>query len=92
LAKTPKPAPPDTEAQAAEAPAAMTAAEAAAAMTAAEAAGRVQRVVDVREGALLVRKELPVEPDEVLAFRDYGTHVVVVTTDGRKLSSAPDEA
>lgn len=24
---------------------------------------------------------------DVLAFRDYGTHVVVVTMDGRKLSS-----
>lgn len=27
----------------------------------------------------------PVRPDEVFAFRDYGTHVVVVTIDGRKL-------
>ncbi|WP_434148145.1 hypothetical protein ACR2R6_12920 [Methylocaldum gracile subsp. desertum] len=26
-----------------------------------------------------------VRPDEVFAFRDYGTHVVVVTIDGRKL-------
>jgi hypothetical protein len=25
---------------------------------------------------------------EVLAFKDYGTHVVVVTTDGQKLNSA----
>lgn len=24
---------------------------------------------------------------DVLSFRDYGTHVVVVTTDGQKLSS-----
>lgn len=29
---------------------------------------------------------------EVLAWRDYGTHVVVVTTDGQKLSSADAEA
>lgn len=29
---------------------------------------------------------------EVLVWRDYGTHVVVVTTDGQKLSSAYAEA
>lgn len=29
----------------------------------------------------------PVSPDEVLSFKDHGTHVVVVTIDGQKLSS-----
>ncbi len=29
-----------------------------------------------------------VKAGEVLAFRDYGTHVVVVTLDGQKFSSA----
>lgn len=33
-------------------------------------------------------KAVKVGADEVLDFRDYGTHVVVVTRDGRKLSSA----
>lgn len=28
----------------------------------------------------------PIEADEVLAFRDYGSHVVVVTRDGQKFS------
>ena len=32
-------------------------------------------------------KRIPVKADEVLAVRDYGTHVVVVTRDGQKLSS-----
>ena len=29
-----------------------------------------------------------VAEDEVLSFKDYGTHVVVVTTDGQKLTGA----
>lgn len=65
---------------------------AAKAMTAADAAKRVKRVVEAKEGGKLVMKTLPVKPDEVLDFRDYGTHVVVVTTDGQKLSSAGAEA
>ena len=28
----------------------------------------------------------PISADEVLAWRDYGDHVVVVTTDGQKFS------
>jgi hypothetical protein len=32
-------------------------------------------------------KEVPVQAAEVLSCRDYGTHVVVVTRDGQKLSS-----
>lgn len=34
----------------------------------------------------------PVRPDEVFAFRDYGTHVVVVTIDGRKLKGDKPKA
>lgn len=49
-------------------------------LTAAEAAKIVTRVVG--------DKKVPVKADEVLAFRDHGTHVVVVTRDGQKLSSA----
>ena len=53
-------------------------------MTAAQAAALVQRRVDAQEGLAL----LPVQPEEVLQFRDYGTHVIVVTADGQKFSSA----
>ena len=31
-------------------------------------------------------KQVPVAEDEVLSFKDYGTHVVVVTRDGQKLT------
>lgn len=36
-------------------------------------------------------KTLSVKADEVLSFKDYGSHVVVVTTDGQKLSSLQGE-
>lgn len=57
-------------------------------MTAAAAAKRVKRTVQVRDGDTLVDKQVPVGAEEVLAFRDYGTHVVVVTKDGQKLTDA----
>ena len=61
-------------------------------MTAAEAAKRVKRtvteLVEGKDGDKVPRaKKVAVEAPEVLSFRDYGTHVVVVTTDGQKLSS-----
>ncbi|MFG0603475.1 hypothetical protein ACF8PL_25155 [Delftia sp. WSY_4] len=68
-------------------------------LTAAEAAKRVKRteieMVEVRGPGGKVTKQpkakrVPVEAGEVLSFRDYGTHVVVVTRDGQKLSSADD--
>lgn len=71
------------------------------AMTAAEAAKRVQRKVVERvdakgeDGKPVTQareKRVPVKADEVLSFRDYGTHVVVVTRDGQKLSSLDSEA
>ncbi|GAP38778.1 hypothetical protein ISF6_5331 [Piscinibacter sakaiensis] len=34
---------------------------------------------------------MPVGAEEVLSFRDYGSHVVVVTVDGQKFSSAADQ-
>ncbi len=59
------------------------------AMTAADAARAVKRVVvKTDKDGKATRAEVPVKTDEVLSFRDYGTHVVVVTTDGQKLSSA----
>lgn len=67
-------------------------------LTAAEAAKRVKRPVTTTEvigkdeqGQPITRratKHVPVTAAEVLSFKDYGTHVVVVTTDGQKLSSA----
>lgn len=53
-------------------------------MTAADAAKLVKRIV-VEDGK---KKAVAVGASEVLAFRDYGNRVVVVTTDGQKLSSA----
>lgn len=68
-------------------------------LTFAEAAKLVQRkVVELVDGKgedgkpVKQRREkrVPVKADEVLSFRDYGTHVVVVTRDGQKLSSADE--
>jgi ketosteroid isomerase-like protein len=65
-------------------------------MTAAEAAKMVRRpvaeLVDATKDGKTVKvrrtKHVPVEAGEVLAFKDCGTHVVVVTRDGKKFSSA----
>ena len=66
-------------------------------LTFAEAAKRVQRtVVELVDGkgeegkaAKVPReKRVAVKADEVLAFKDYGTHVVVVTRDGQKLTGS----
>lgn len=35
-------------------------------------------------------KRVKCPAEDVLSWRDYGTHVVVVTRDGRKLSSADE--
>jgi DNA-binding LytR/AlgR family response regulator len=64
-------------------------------LTAAEAAKQVRRetvvpVVD-KDGKPTGEtkiKQIAVKAEEVLDFKDHGTHVVVVTTDGQKLSSA----
>lgn len=37
-----------------------------------------------------VTKKVSVSAAEVLSFKDYGGHVVVVTKDGQKLSSADE--
>lgn len=64
-------------------------------LTAAEAAKRVKRtvvelvdgkVVDGKPTKVQRTKEVGVEAAEVLSFKDYGTHVVVVTRDGQKLT------
>lgn len=57
------------------------------AMTAAEAAKKVARPVTTEVDGKPVTKKVPVRENEVLSYRDYGTHVVVVTTDGQKFSS-----
>lgn len=66
---------------------------AAKAMTAADAAKAVKRpIVETKkaEDGTVTRtpKLVAVKADEVLSFKDYGTHVVVVTKDGQKFSSA----
>ena len=69
-------------------------------LTFAEAAKLVQRkVVELVDGkgadnkpAKVPReKRVAVKAEEVLAFKDYGTHVVVVTKDGQKLTSTGEE-
>ena len=65
-------------------------------LTAALAAKCVQRTVivmvdDTKNGKSIKvpkAKQVPVAEDEVLSFKEYGTHVVVVTTDGQKLTGA----
>lgn len=58
-------------------------------LTAAEAAKRVKRTVQVADDdGKLTTKDVAIKAAEVLAFKDYGTHVVVVTVDGQKFSSA----
>lgn len=63
-------------------------------MTAAEAAKRVKRTVVVQkkddDGKVVgtTTKYVAVEASEVLAFKDYTTHVVVVTKDGQKFTDA----
>lgn len=56
-------------------------------MTAAQAAKAVKRTVTVTAGDKTRTTRVPVAEEEVLAFVDYGTHVVVVTVDGQKFSS-----
>ena len=66
-------------------------------MTAAEAAKCVKRTVieyvdgkgaDGKPAKVPRPKKVGVDASEVLTFRDYGTHVVVVTKDGQKLTDA----
>lgn len=69
-------------------------------LTFAEAAKRVQRTVvelvdgkgdDAKAAKQPREKRVAVKAEEVLAFKDYGTHVVVVTKDGQKLTSSGEE-
>lgn len=57
-------------------------------MSAADAAKLVKRVVVVRDGNAERVTHERITAAEVLAWKDHGTHVVVVTTDGHKFSSA----
>lgn len=74
-----------------------TAADTTKGLTANQAAKRVRRPVtewvdgkdEKGESVKVPRvKHVAVAADEVIAFKDYGTHVVVVTKDGQKFSSA----
>lgn len=58
--------------------------KAAKSMTKAAAAKAVRRPVVDKEGKT---SYVAVKEDEVLAFRDYGDHVTVVTVDGQKFDS-----
>lgn len=75
-------------------------------MTAAEAARLVKRKIVERkpvmkageqvrdkDGVLQFEettREVSIAASEVLSFKDYGSHVVVVTRDGKKFSSATE--
>jgi len=61
------------------------------AMSAAAAAKLVKRptlVPPKEKGGEPAIEMVAVKASEVLAFKDYGSHVVVVTVDGQKFSSA----
>ncbi len=76
-------------------------------MTAAEAARLVKRKIVERKPVIKngeqVRdkdgtavfdetvRQVPIAAAEMLSFKDYGSHVVVVTKDGQKFSSADGE-
>ena len=60
-------------------------------LTAADAAKRVKRIITETVDGKTREKGVAVQPEEVLSFRDYGTHVVVVTKDGQKLTSTGEE-
>ena len=69
------------------------------AMTVAQAAKQVRRPVTTvteskaEDGTIVKKstiKKVTVEANEVLDFKDFGTHVVVVTKDGQKFSSADE--
>ncbi|HEY0954402.1 MAG TPA: hypothetical protein VGE36_06580, partial [Roseateles sp.] len=58
----------------------------AAALTVEEVIRRVKRRVVHEDKGQTRTTEHPLQASEVLAFKDHGTHVVVVTTDGQKFS------
>lgn len=47
---------------------------------------------DDTAAAAKAAKAVGVDPSDILAFKDYGGHVVVVTRDGRKLDSREAES
>lgn len=64
-------------------------------MTAKQAAAKVYRMVPLIENkkqklnkdGVPVFKKQAINESEVLSFKDYGTHVVVVTEDGQKFTN-----
>jgi hypothetical protein len=62
-------------------------------LTNADAAKAVKRpVLGTNKAGEVEVTLVAVKAAEVLTFKDYGTHLVVVTTDGQKLSSEAVEA
>ena len=57
-------------------------------LTRAEVARLVKRQIKEVKGGKPVKKAIAIKEDEVFAFAEYDDHVVVVTTDGRKLRGA----
>ncbi|TXI17629.1 MAG: hypothetical protein E6Q67_13015 [Roseateles sp.] len=61
-------------------------------MTAADAVKRVKRVTVIKDKDAEKTVTSPIKESEVLDFKDYGSHVVVVTKDGQKFSSGDQAA
>lgn len=64
----------------------------AAELTTAEVAKKVKRRIVVEDGGASRTITKPIAPEEILSWRDYGTHLVVVTIDGQKHTNAADAA
>lgn len=60
-------------------------------LTAADVAKLVKRRTVIEDKGATRTVTSPIKADEVLSWKDYGTHVVVVTVDGQKHSSAAAE-
>ncbi len=68
-------------------------------LTAADVVKKVKRTVPkldekgkpvIGEDKKPVFKEVSINPEDVLSFKDYGSHIVVVTIDGQKHSNKKD--
>lgn len=60
-------------------------------LTAADVVKVVKRRTLIEDKGASRVETSPLKANEVLSFKDYGTHIVVVTNDGQKFSNA-DEA
>ncbi len=60
-------------------------------LTAADVAKRVKRRTVIEDKGAQQVKLSALRADEILDAKDYGTHIVAVTKDGQKFSSADSE-